>query len=452
MNEVPALLDGLFSTEAQGAVFCDGARVQAMLDFEAALARGEARCGVIPEAAAQAIVACCRAELFDLRALGRATALAGNPAIALVEALGARVAQADAQAAGYVHWGATSQDAMDSGLVLQLRAALAAIDADLDALAASLATLAATHRRTPMAGRTLLQQAAPLSFGLKLAGWLGALDRHRQRLAELRPRLLVLQFGGAVGTLAALGTRGLDVAAALAEELRLGLPEAPWHAQRDRLGEAAAALGLLAAGLGKMGRDLALLAQTEVAEVFEAAAAGRGGSSALPQKRNPVAASVAIACGLRVPALVAIVLAAGAQEHERGVGDWHAEWETLPEIFRLTGGALARLREAFTGLEVDAQRMRANLDLGGGQIVAEAVSMALARDMGRRAAHALVGEACRRASGERRTLHDVLAADARVGARLDAAALARLCDPEQYLGLAAQLVDRVLASHAGRKP
>lgn len=448
--ETGRLLEALFTTARMRALFSDHGRVQGMLDFEAALARAEARVGVIPPPAAEAIVGHCRAELFDIAALAQGAALAGNPAIPLVRALTALVARDDAEAAGYVHWGATSQDAMDTGLALQVRAALDAIEADLARLATALARLAETHKHTPLAGRTWLQHAVPVTFGLKAAGWLSAIERDRARIGALRPRALVIQFGGAAGTLAALGARGLDVAAALAEELRLGLPDLPWHAQRDRVAEVAATLGLLAGTLGKMARDLALLAQTEVGEAHEPSAPGRGGSSTMPQKRNPVAASVALAAAIRVPALVAVMLTAMAQEHERGLGGWQAEWETLPEICALTAGALDQMARALDGLEVDAARMRANLDLSGGLILAEAAAMALAQHVGRAHAHALIERASRRATEQGRHLREALAEDADVRAHLSVEDLDHVFDPGSYLGVAAELVDRALAARAER--
>jgi 3-carboxy-cis,cis-muconate cycloisomerase len=445
------LLGPLFCPDAMQAIFSDQARVQGMLDFEAALARAEARTDVIPAAAATAIGLQCRAELLDIDALARASAPAGNPAIPLVKALTALVAKENAEAARYVHWGATSQDVMDTGLVLQMRAAFDVFEKNLKVLADALAELAARHVRQPLAGRTWLQQALPVTLGLKAAGWLSAIERHRQRLREIRPRVLVLQFGGAAGTLAALETRGLDVAMALAEDLHLALPDLPWHAQRDRVAEVAAVQGLLTGSLGKMARDISLLMQTETGEAFEPAGKPgepRGGSSTMPHKRNPVSCAVALSAAVRVPALVSVMLAAMVQEHERGLGGWHAEWETLPEIFTLTAGALAAMTQAATGLEIDPERMAQNLDATHGLILAEAVTMALASHLGKQPAHALVEEACKTAVAGKRDLHDVLAEDSRVTAHLSAADLARLLDPANYTGLAETFVKRALAARA----
>lgn len=450
-HNAPGMLDALFRTNAVREIFSDRARLQGMLDFEAALARATARAGLIPAAAVADIESQCRADLFDFGALARGAEQAGNTAIPMVRALTALVEGRNREAARYVHWGATSQDAMDTGLVLQLRSALDIVEADLSRLSASLAKLALRHRRTPAAGRTWLQQAAPMTFGLKVAGWLSAMGRHRQRLRELRPRLLALQFGGAIGTLAATGSRGLDVAAALAADLELELPDMPWHAQRDRVAEVATVLGLLVGSLGKIARDVSLLMQTEIGEAFEPAAQGRGGSSSMPHKRNPVSAAVVLAAATRVPALVSVMLSAMVQEHERGLGNWHAEWETLPEICMLSAGALAHMADVIEGLETDAVRMRGNLEMSRGLILAEAVSLTLATKIGKAAAHELVEGACRLAVEQHQHLRDVLGKDSRVTAHLSIADLDRLLDSENYLGLAEQLVDRVLAAHAGKK-
>jgi 3-carboxy-cis,cis-muconate cycloisomerase len=438
-------LDPLFTTDAMRAVFSDNGRLQGILDFEAALATALARCGIIPQSAAEIIAGQCRAELFDLAALARGSALAGNTAIPVVKDLTARVAAAGSEAERYVHWGATSQDAMDTGLVLQCRAAVGLIETALARLSGELGRLARAHQLTPMAGRTWLQQASPTTFGLKAAGWMSAIERDRARLQSVRPRLLVLQLGGAVGTLASLGERGLDVAAVVAEELSMGVPDVPWHAQRDRLAELATSFGLVVGSLGKIARDIALMSQTEVAEVFEPRALGHGGSSTMPQKRNPVGCAVVLAAAARVPALVSVMLAAMVQEHERGLGGWQTEWGTLPEICLLTAGAIEQTLRVASGLEVDAARMRANLEATRGLIFAEAVSMALAVKVGRQAAHQVVEEACQNAIEQKRPLSDVLADDARVSAHLPRTELAKLFEPTAYLGLAGRFVDRALA-------
>ena len=446
------LLDPLFGSEAIDKIFADRSRLQRMLDFEAALARAEARTDVIPESAAAPIANQCRADLFDLPALARAAASAGNLVIPMVKQLTDLVGKNDKEAVRYVHWGATSQDAIDTGLVLQLRDACDALAVDLDRLSASLAELAADHRTTPVAARTWMQQAVPTVFGLKVAGWLDAITRHRTRLQELRGRVLVLQFGGAAGTLASLGQRGLDVARALAEELQLDLPALPWHAHRDRMAEVATTLALLTGTLGKMARDISLQMQTEIAEVFEPAGVGRGGSSTMPHKRNPVACAVVLSAAERVPALASIMLAAMSQEHERGLGGWHAEWETLPELFRLSAGALHRMVETVAHLEIDAHRMRQNLEITQGLIFAEAVAMVLGKQIGKAAAHQLIEAASRKAIGEKKHLREVLSANAEVTSQLSKGELEKLFDPINYTGVAGQLIERAIAaSKAGSR-
>jgi 3-carboxy-cis,cis-muconate cycloisomerase len=335
--------------------------------------------------------------------------------------------------------------------VLQLRDALALIDADLARLAVALAMQARRHTATVLSGRTWLQQALPITLGVKLAAIVSALDRHRDRIASLRSRALVLQFGGAAGTLASLHERGLAVSDELGRELGLEVPDMPWHTERDRLCEIAATLGMLTATLGKLARDLSLLAQTEVGEADEPAAPGRGGSSTMPQKRNPVGASIALAAALRVPGLVATMLQAAVQEHERGLGNWPAEWETLPQIVMLTAGALDAMAEVAEGLDIHVDRMRANLDLTHGLIFAEAVQMALAPAMGRDAAHSLVAGACRRASAQRAHLRDILENEPRVNDVLGREAIAHLFDPAAYLGQSRAYVARALVRHPAQR-
>jgi 3-carboxy-cis,cis-muconate cycloisomerase len=445
------LLDPLFRSQAVEKVFSNRATLQAMLDFEAALARAEARAGFIPASAAPAIEAKCRAELYDMTVLARAAANAGNLAIPLVKQLTLLVAKKEKDAARYVHWGATSQDAIDTGRVLQLRQALTLISSELDLFAVVLGELVHTNRATLVVARTWMQQALPTTFGFKVAGWLDAIDRHRARLSETQERCLLLQFGGAVGTMAALGARGLDVAANLSKELQLPLPEIPWHSHRDRMAEIATTLGLVCGTLGKIARDISLHTQTEVGEVFEPSADGRGGSSTMPHKRNPVTSAVVLSAAARVPALVGTMLAAMVQEQERGLGGWHAEWETLPDIVRLTAGALHHLTTTASELEIDPERMRQNLDITHGLIFAEAVTMALAEKMPRSDAHELVQQACKRAQSTRRDLRSVLAQDAIVKTTLSEAELDRLFTPANYLGVADQFVDRVMASSTANR-
>jgi len=450
MNQRPGnqLFDAYFTTRDMREVFCDQGRVQAMLDFEAALSRAQARVGLIPSSAVAPIEAACSVGLYDFAALGEAIATAGNSAIPLVKALGKQIATQNAEAERYVHLGATSQDVMDSGLVLQLRRALELIESDLAQLGQVLASQARQYATTPLAGRTWLQHATPVTLGMKIAGWLGAVTRSRQRLAELKPRVLVLQFGGASGTLAALGEQAMPIAQALAEELKLTLPEQPWHTQRDRVVEFGAVLGLIAGSLGKLGRDVSLLMQTEAAEVFEPSAPGKGGSSTMPHKRNPVGAAVLIGAATRVPGLLSTLFSAMPQEHERSLGLWHAEWETLPEICCLVSGSLQQALLIAQGLEVDAGRMAHNLDLTQGLVLAEAVSIVLAQRVGRDTAHHLLERCCKRAVAEQRHLRAVLGDEPQVTAELSAAELDHLLDPAHYLGQAKTWVERAVAEHS----
>jgi 3-carboxy-cis,cis-muconate cycloisomerase len=451
LSPAAGLLAPLLRWDDVAETFSDAARVQGMLDFEAALARAGAAAGVIPASAAASISSCCASARVDSAALARDAALAGNLAIPLVRQLTTLVREQDAEAARFVHWGATSQDAIDTGLVLQLRAAVAATLAELDRLADALAALAEAHRGTPIVGRTWMQHAVPTTFGMKAAGWLDAVMRQREAVAALGERALVLQLGGAVGTLAALGEKGPAVASALANELRLPLPDVAWHTQRDRVALVATTFGILVGTLGKIARDLALHAQTDVGELGEPLADGRGGSSTMPHKRNPVAAAVALAAATRAPGLVATMLAAMVQEDERGLGGWHAEWETLPELVSLAAGALHHLADAVAGLRVDPARMAANLEMSRGLVFAEAVQMAVAEKTGRPLAQRLLEAASSRAQAESRPLREVLAADPTVARHVSPEELDRLFDVRRYVAAAEPLVDRVLARHAAAR-
>jgi 3-carboxy-cis,cis-muconate cycloisomerase len=442
---VSELYDALFGETEVARQLCDAARLQAMLDCEVALAEALASLGVVPERCVAPIRAAARAEQYDAASLAAEAVQAGNLAIPLVRQLTARVAALDAEAARYVHWGATSQDIIDTGLVLQLRAAGVPLLRQFDRAAAAAERHAERHADTPMSGRTWLQQATPITFGLKAAGWLDALGRVRAALAGALEAVQVLQFGGASGTLAALGSRGPAVADALGARLGLAVPDMPWHAQRDRLAQLACALGVATGSAGKIARDLGLLAQTEVGEAFEAPREGRGGSSTMPHKRNPVGASVALAAAIRAPGLVATLLTALPQEHERGLGGWQAEWQTLPELVLLAAGAARSVADALETLVVDAARMRANLEVTRGLVLAESVSSALAQFIGKSQAHALVEGACRRAAVEGRPLADLLGADPSVTAHLGPEEIARRLSPEHYLGAAQMFVQRVLA-------
>ena len=445
-----ALLTPLISSAAMRAALDDRARLQRMLDFEAALARAEAAVGVIPVVATEAISNAAKAERYDVKVLGEEAVKAGNIAIPLINALTAEVAKTDAAAAGYVHWGATSQDVIDTALVLELKAVIDALVADLDRAIEGFVALAGRHRRTAAVGRTWMQHALPLPFGLKVASYAAALARSRERLRRLRRDALVLQFGGAVGTLAALNERGLDVAERLAALLDLPLPDAPWHSHRDRLAEVAAAMAILAGGCGKIARDVSLMMQTDVAEAFEPAAPGRGGSSTMPHKRNPVAAAAALAAATIAPNLAATILAAQVQEHERAVGGWQAEWPTFPALALVTSGALSAVVEIAQGLEIDSERMRANLAASRGQLMSEAVAFALGAKLGKQEAHRLVEEASRRAAASKRDLQEVLAEDTKVTLALSVGELARLFEPMAYQGVAQTLIDRIVGSLQAR--
>jgi 3-carboxy-cis,cis-muconate cycloisomerase len=424
----------------------DAAYLQYMLDFESALARAEAITGVIPHSAVKPIENACKADRFDIAALAQAAQAAGNLAIPLVKALTANVAATDAEAARYVHWGSTSQDVLDTALVLQLRAAIDILLADLGRAIAAFAKLADLHRNTAMAGRTLLQHAMPIPFGLKVAEYASALHRSRLRLHRARAEISVLQFGGAAGTLASLGDKGLVIAEQVGKILDLQVPDAPWHSHRDRIADIASVFAILTGTCGKIARDVSLMMQTDVAEVFEPAGEGRGGSSTLPHKRNPVASAAALAAAIMTPNLTATILATQVQDHERGTGPWHAEWPTLPTLVLATSGAMAAIVDIAEGLEVDQAKMRSNIDTTHGLIMAEAVSMALADKVGKSEAHHIIQAASRISIADKKHLRDVLAADPKVTAHLDATRLAQLFDPLAYQGVSQTMIDRLLAS------
>jgi 3-carboxy-cis,cis-muconate cycloisomerase len=437
-----AIFRDIFSTPEMRQVFSDEGRTGYYLEIEAALARAQGRLGIIPEAAAREIERQCRIENIDLARLKQQTERIGYPILGVVQ----QIVDLCADGLGeWCHWGATTQDITDTAAILQIRAALALVEKELEAIAGALAELARRYRDTPMAGRSNLQQAVPLTFGFKMAALLGAMQRHRERLAQLRPRVLVGEFGGAVGTLASLGADGLKVQAALMEELGLGRPDIAWHTVRDRIGEVACFLGLLTGTLGKISMDVKLLMQTEVAEVYEPFHPARGSSSTMPQKRNPVSCLYIHSTVALVRQHVAALLEAAVADHERSTGPWEIEWISLPEIFLLASGALVQTRLMLCGLEVDAERMRANLDLTRGMIVSEAVMMGLGPHLGRQRAHDLVYDICRKVATTGEALVDLLAQDEAVSRHLTRAELDKLCDPQNYLGLAGEMVDRVLA-------
>lgn len=441
------MLDPLFRTEEMGAIFSDAHFIECMLAFELALSRSLALTGVAPAAAISAIERTTLPALFDVGMLAEQARQAGNVAIPFVNALNELVAKTNPEAAKFVHWGATSQDVLDTALVLQLGEALFIFDDSLAKLADALAALAEKHKSTVLAGRTWLQQGPPITLGLKAAGWLSAIERHRVRLKATAAQVRTLQFGGAVGTLAVLGERGREVAAALAAELKLELPDLPWHSHRDRFAEVATNLGLLTATLGKMARDVSLLMQTEVAEASEPCTSGRGGSSTMPHKQNPVGSAVVLAAATRVPGLVSTMLSAMVQEHERGLGGWQAEWETLPEICLLAAGALSHTLYLLRGLVVDEKQMQKNLETTHGLIFAEAVTMALGGKVGRSAAHSRVEALCRRALTNGRHLREEILQDAGICAHLSVSEIEQLFDARKYLGSADAFVERVLSLH-----
>jgi 3-carboxy-cis,cis-muconate cycloisomerase len=432
----------IFSTEAMRRVFSDEARVQYYLDIEAALARVQARLGIIPAEAATEIERHCHADQFDYDTLKTQTERIGYPVLPVVQQL---VGLCRDGLGEWCHWGATTQDITDTATVLAIRDALALVEADLDAICASLGDLARRYRDTPMAGRSNLQQAVPITFGYKTAVLLAGFQRHRARLAELRPRCLVGEFGGAAGNLSSLGADGLRVQEALMIELGLGQPEIAWHTMRDRIAEVGCFLGLVTGTCGKVSMDVKLLMQTEVEEAYEPFAEGRGSSSTMPQKRNPISSNYIHACTAMVRQHVAALLDAMVEDHERSTGPWEIEWIAVPEIFLLSAGALAQTRFVLTGLHVDPERMRKNLDLTGGLIVSEAVMMGLGPSLGRQRAHDLVYDICRRVVAGNGTFLDLLCADPEISAHLDRDALAKLVDPVNYLGLSGEMVDRVLA-------
>ena len=442
-----AIFRDIFTTPEMRDVFSDERRTSYYLEIERALARAQARLGIIPEKAAREIERQCRIENIDLARLKQQTERIGYPILGVVQ----QIVDLCADGLGeWCHWGATTQDITDTAAIMQIRAALELVEKDMEAIAAALADLSRRYRDTPMAGRSNLQQAVPLTFGFKTAALLAAMQRHRERLAQLRPRILVGEFGGAVGTLASLGGDGLKVQAAMMKELGLGQPDIAWHTVRDRIGEVACFLGLLTGTLGKISMDVKLLMQTEVAEVYEPFHEARGSSSTMPQKRNPISCLYIHSTVALVRQHVAALLEAAVADHERSTGPWEIEWISLPEIFLLASGALAQTRLLVCGLEVDADRMRANLDLTKGMIVSEAVMMGLGPYLGRQRAHDLVYDICRKVAATGVPLVDLLAQNADISKHLTRAELGKMCDPASYLGLAGEMVDRVLAREPGR--
>ena len=433
-----------FGTPQMRAVFDDRELIRKYVQVEVALAKAEARCGVIPQAAAKEIAERCNADALDFDLLRQETEIVGYPILPLVH----QIAKQAGESGGYVHWGATTQDIMDSAVALQLRDGLDIVEDDIQALRGILAGLARRYRDTPMAGRTHLQQALPVTFGYKCAIWLDMFDRHAQRLAEARPRILVGQFAGAAGTLASLGDKGLEVQKAMMQELGLGVPVSTWHVARDGFAEAINLLGLITGSLGKIAYDVMIMASNEFGELYEPFVKGRGASSTMPQKRNPISSELMLACAKGVRQSAGLMLDAMVQDLERATGPWHAEWIAIPEAFILAAGALHQAKFMLGGLIVDEAAMARNLDLTKGLIVAEAVMMGLAPMIGRQEAHDVVYDACRVVNEKGGRLADVLNAMPDVSSRLDPKLIERLTDPANYLGMAPQMVDQVLASSA----
>jgi 3-carboxy-cis,cis-muconate cycloisomerase len=437
------IFGNIFGTDAMRHVWSDEHRTAKYVEIERALAVVQGRLGIIPQKAADEIVRNCDPAKFDLDRLRRDTERIGYPVLGVVSQLNALCRD---KLGEYCHWGATTQDVTDTATVLQIRDALALVEADLAALADALAALARKYRDTPVAGRSNLQQAIPVTFGYKVATILAAIERHRERLAQLKPRVLVGEFGGACGTLASLERGAMETQAGLMAELGLGQPVIAWHTVRDNIAEVGAFLGLVGGTLGKIAMDVKLMMQTEVGEVYEPFAHGRGSSSTMPQKRNPISSCYIHAAVSVVRQHAAALMDAMIADHERSTGPWEIEWIVLPEAFCLTAGALKQTRFVLEGLEVDAARMRANIDLTNGLLMSEAVMMGLGPYIGREYAHDLVYDLCREAIATRRPLLDILAAHPEISRHLDRAALARLTDPANYLGQAGVMVDRVLAA------
>lgn len=436
------VLGDIFSAPDMRAIFSDEGRTQYYLDIEAALAKVQARLGIIPQEACDEIVRHCDVSQIDFVRLKSQTERIGYPILGVVQQL---VGLCRDGLGEWCHWGATTQDITDTASILQIRAGLTLVERDLKAICSALADLARRYRDTPIAARSNLQQAVPVTFGYKMAVLLAGFQRHLERLQELKPRVLVGEFGGAAGNLSSLGGRGLEVQAALCTELGLGQPDIAWHTMRDRIAETGCFLGLVSGSLGKIAMDVKLMMQSEVEEVMEPFHEGRGSSSTMPQKRNPISSAYIHGLASSVRYHVAALLDANIADHERSTGPWQIEWISLPEIFCLASGALMHARTLTAGLQVNEAAMRRNLDLSGGLIVSEAVMMGLGPYLGRQRAHDLVYDICREVVRTKRSFLDLLAENAEISAHLDRAALARLVDPANYLGQCGEMVDRVLA-------
>lgn len=442
-----SIFDSFLTTPDMIAAFDDAAVVQAMFAFEAALARAQAAEGLVPYSAASAIAAVCNAQLYDIPAIIHAGRRAGSLAIPLVKELTRTVALYDAQAARHVHWGSTSQDVVDSAMALVTREALQLLDDALHDLAGHLLELAEGHLATPVLARTLMQPAQVTSLGFKAAGWLAPLVRAREQVRAAASRALQLQLGGAVGTLAVMGEQGGAVAERVAHELRLKVADAAWHTQRDEWVRLGMEVAVLTGSLGKLATDLSLMAQGEIAELAEPSGNGRGGSSAMPHKRNPVSSMIALAASRRTPQHAAALLACMGQEHERGLGNWQAELAEWPNLFLSAHGALRALNEAFAGLKVDAPRMLRNIEALHGLVFAEGASSYLAGAIGRPRAHALLEELSQRVDDQQsldQLLLEAVKSDPQLTAHVDLDTLTALFDPSAATAPARRLAERQL--------
>lgn len=436
------IFQGIFSSDAMRAVWSDENRTQKYLDIESALAIVQGRLGLIPKEAADEIVSHCSLEQIDMELLRQQTERIGYPILGVVSQLNKLCRD---KLGEYCHWGATTQDITDTATVLQIREALELVDAELKGVANALAKLAREHRLTPVIGRSNLQQAIPVTFGYKMAGLLSAVQRHQERLAQLRERVLVGEFAGAAGTLASLETGAMETQAGLCAELGLKQPVIAWHTIRDNIAEVGAFLGLVGGTLGKLSMDVKLMMQTEVGEVYEPYHHGRGSSSTMPQKRNPISSCYIHAAISVVRQHSAALMDAMVADHERSTGPWEIEWIVLPEAFCLMAGALKQSRFVLEGLQVDAKAMLRNIEMTGGLVMSEAVMMGLGRYIGREYAHDLVYDLCRESLAKSVPLLDLLAAHPEIAKHVDRAGLQRMLDPANYLGQSGVMVDRVLA-------
>lgn len=432
----------MFGTAEMRAIFSDEQRVQAWLDTEVALAKAEEKVGVIPAGTAKKIAEIALLEKLNLKDMKEEFDRVGFPILPFVHQL---TKSCDAETARWVHYGATTQDILDTGTVLQIRDALDLIEKDLNGIIKALQKVAKDHRNTVMAGRTFQQQAAPITFGYKVAVWLDEVLRHKERFQEVKKRVLVGQCAGAVGTFATLGDKGLAVQTEMMKELGLESPDITWHTARDRWAELVFWISLVASTLGKIANEVAILMRSEIGEVSEPFEVGRGASTTLPQKRNPISCEPIIAIAHRLRETVSSQLVAMIQEHERAVGPMHLEWIVIPEAFVLFSGSLSHSRFILENIVVAKDQMRKNLDIGGGLLMSEAVMMGLAPKIGKKKAHDLVYGAAGRAMDSGKTLREVLVFDPEILEHLSENEIDSLIDPANYTGSAGQMIDKVLS-------